>query len=253
MERLPQKKIVAVIPCHNEERAIGAVIRAFPMDEIRARGFELDVLVVDNLSTDKTAERAREHGARVLHEAKKGKGNAMRSAFAAIPEDAHYVVMLDGDETYRPEEVLRLIELLDSGFAHAVIGSRLGGRVTRGSMTFSSRMGNWFFSHLVRYFYKVNITDVFSGYFGWTRGALMKLAPHLRSEGFAIEMEMVTKMAKLDIEVYCVPITYAPRTGSSHLRPLRDGLRILGIFLKNLLWRPIPRFPRFRRAAALKP
>jgi dolichol-phosphate mannosyltransferase len=162
----------------------------------------------------------------------------MRKGFAEVPHDASYVVMLDGDATYRPEEILRLIELLDSGFCTVVVGSRLGGKITPGSMTALNRAGNWFFAHIVRYVYRVNVTDVLTGYFAWTREALERLQPHLVSTGFAIEMEMVTKMAKLGEEVYAVPISYEARAGQTNLRPFYDGFRILMMFARNTIWKP---------------
>src|SRR5258708_7419706 len=132
----------------------------------------------------------------------------------------------------------RLVELLNANFCDVVIGSRLGGRITEGSMSEFNRIGNWIYSHLVRYFYRVNVTDVLTGYFAWKREALERLRPHLKSGGFAIEMEMVTKMARLGEEIYCVPITYHARTGKTNLRPIYDGLRILWMFIKNLYWKP---------------
>ncbi len=231
-----RKKITVLIPCYNEEGGIGAVIKSFPRERIERQGFELEIMVIDNNSKDRTAEIARENGATVIHEPKKGKGNAIRRGFYAISTDTDYVVMLDGDDTYRPEEVLRLVELLDSNFCSVVIGSRLGGRISDGSMTTFNRMGNWVFSHLVRYFYRVNVTDVLTGYFAWKREALERLRPHLKSSGFAIEMEMVTKMAKLGEEIYSVPISYYARTGKSNLNPVVDGTRILLMLLRNFFW-----------------
>ena len=73
------------------------------------------------------------------------------------------------------------------------------------------------------------------------------LRPHIVSSGFAIEMEMITRQARLGFETYSVPITYAPRVGESNLRPVRDGLRILVMFARQLLWTPPP------RSAALEP
>lgn len=233
-----KKKITVLIPCYNEEGGVCAVIKGFPRERIEKHGFNLEVIVIDNNSTDRTAEVALKCGATVLHEPMKGKGNAIRRGFNSISEDTDYVVMLDGDDTYRPNEILRLIEPLDSGFCDVVIGSRLGGKITTGSMTKFNRAGNWVFSHLVRYFYRVNVTDVLTGYFAWKRGALVKLRPHLLSQGFAIEMEMVTKMAKLGEEIYSVPISYDSREGETNLRPIYDGTRILWMFGKNLFWTP---------------
>jgi len=233
-----KKHITVLIPCYNEAEGVGAVIESFPTERLARYGFGISVIVIDNNSTDTTAKVARAYGVEVVTESKKGKGNAMRCGFQAISPTTDYVVMLDGDNTYRPEEVLRLVELLDSGFCSVVLGSRLGGRTTPGSMNAVSRAGNWLFSHLVRILYRVNVTDVLTGYFAWKREALEKLRPYLVSEGFAIEMEMVTKMAKLGEEIYCVPITYQPRVGQSHLRPFYDGSRILWMLAKNFFWKP---------------
>ena len=214
------------------------MIESFPKERLTRYGYEISILVIDNNSTDNTADVARAHGAEVMHEPRKGKGNAMRRGFQSISSTTDYVVMLDGDNTYRPEEMLRLIELLDSGFCSVVLGSRLGGRTIKGAMNTTSRAGNWLFSHLVRLLYRANVTDVLTGYFAWKREVLEKLRPHLKSEGFAIEMEMVTKMAKLGEEIYCVPITYEPRLGQSNLRPFYDGSRILLMLARNLFWSP---------------
>jgi hypothetical protein len=137
-----------------------------------------------------------------------------------------------------PAEVGRLLELLDSGFTDVVIGSRLAGRIPQGTMTGFNRFGNWIFSHLVRYVYGVNVTDVLTGYFAWKKKVIDDLRPHLKSEGFAIEMEMITKMARMGHEIFSVPISYNARAGESNLRPVYDGTRILKMFVQNLAWTP---------------
>lgn len=101
-----------------------------------------------------------------------------------------------------------------------------------------NRVGNWMYTHLVRIAYRVNVTDVLTGYFAWNAEAVRKLRPHLKSDGFAVEMEMITKMARLGEEIYSMPISYSARVGESNLRPFRDGLRILWMFSKNYLWSP---------------
>ncbi|HEX8762643.1 MAG TPA: glycosyltransferase [Candidatus Saccharimonadales bacterium] len=232
------KKITVVIPCYNEQEGIAAVIKGFPRDKLRDHGFELEVLVVDNNSTDQTAEVARAAGARVLHEPKQGKGNAIRAAFYNVSDDTDYVVMCDGDDTYKAYEILRLVELLDSGFGDVVIGSRMGGKMSDGAMKGFNRLGNWGFSFLVRAVYKVNVTDTLTGYFAWKRDVIVQLRQHLQSAGFAIEMEMITKMARMGYDIYSVPITYEPRLGESSLRPIYDGTRILREFIRQLRWRP---------------
>lgn len=232
------KKVTAIIPCYNEEFGITEVITGFPTKRLKRYGYQLEVLVIDNNSTDRTATVAAAAGARVIHEAKQGKGNAIRTGFYAIESDTDYVVMLDGDATYRSDEIIRLLEPLEAGFCNVVIGSRLGGRIAGGSMTAFNRLGNWIFSHLVRYSYRAPVTDVLTGYFAWSRHAIERLRPHLTSNGFAIEMEMITKMARLGEEIFSVPISYHARAGESSLRPLYDGWRILRMYMANLRWKP---------------
>ncbi len=232
------KKITVIIPCYNEETSIASVIQAFPRDRLTRHGYDLEVLVIDNNSSDQTTKTAQAAGARVIHEPKQGKGNAIRTGFYNIRDDTDYVVMLDGDDTYKATEILRLIEPLDSGFSKVIIGSRLGGKMQKGAMRGFNRLGNWLFSFLVRILYRVNVTDVLTGYFAWDKEAIYKLRPHLTSSGFAIEMEMITKMARLGYSIYSVPISYDPRLGQSSLRPIHDGARILKMYLKQLYWHP---------------
>jgi glycosyltransferase involved in cell wall biosynthesis len=232
------KKITIVIPCYNEEDGIAAVVRSFPRANLRRHGYSLEVLVVDNNSSDRTAEVARAAGAKVLHEPQQGKGNAIRAAFYNVSEDTDYVVMCDGDDTYKAHEILRLVEPLDSGFCDVVIGSRLSGKIADGSMKGFNRLGNWGFSFMVRYVYGVNVTDTLTGYFAWKREVVQQLRQHLTSSGFSIEMEMITRMARMGFEMYSVPITYEPRLGESSLRPIHDGVRILREFARQLRWQP---------------
>ncbi|MDO5499612.1 MAG: glycosyltransferase family 2 protein [Propionibacteriaceae bacterium] len=234
----PLKKLTIVIPCYNEADSIHELILAIPHERLRAIGVETRVLVVDNNSSDSTADLARAAEAEVIFEGAQGKGHALRSAFRTIPEDTDFVAMLDGDNTYNPSELPRMIEPLVSGFADVVLGSRLGGRIREGSMRGVNRLGNWLFTFLVRTFCEANATDVLTGYFAWRKPVLDELRPHLQSSGFAIEMEMVTKMAALGHRVTSVPISYHPRLGSSSLNPVEDGLRILRCFATNLAWRP---------------
>lgn len=241
------KKLVVLIPCHNEADSIKTVLQKFPRRELEHNGFDLDLVVIDNNSTDGTAKIARESGARVIAETTKGKGNAMRTGFRTVPDDADYVVMLDGDDTYSPHEILRMIEPLHSNFCNVVLGSRLGGKMHSDAMPFGNRAFNWFCAHIVRLFYRANITDVLTGYFAWTKKAIDELSPHLVSDGFAIEMEMITKMARLGHEVYSVPISYHPRVehDNSNISPIYDGARILKMFVRNLTWRPSQMSGRF--------
>lgn len=236
--------VAVLIPCYNEAKGIADVIKKMPYKRAAQNKWNLQVYVIDNNSTDNTAEVAREAGAIVLSETKKGKGNAIRTGFSSIPENTDYIVMLDGDDTYDAGEVLRMVEPLHNKFCKVVIGSRLTGKRTEDSMSLTSRVGNWFFTNIVKFTHNVPVTDVLTGYFAWTKEALDDLRPHLKSEGFAIEMEMITKMARMNYEIYSVPISYTPRAGESNLQPISDGARILKMFASTLTWKPI----RYRKS-----
>jgi glycosyltransferase involved in cell wall biosynthesis len=231
-------KITVIIPCYNESESIARVVKSFPTKELKHNNFDLEILVIDNASTDDTAILAMNAGAHVIVEPKKGKGNAMRTAFKYISNDTDYVAMIDGDDTYSASELFRLIEPLHNNFCDVVMGSRLAGKMHDDAMRTFNRGGNWLYTHLVRIVYGVNVTDVLTGYFAWKKWSIDELAPHLKSPGFAIEMEMVTKMAKLGHDIYSVPISYHPRSGQTNLRPVYDGTRILKTFAKSLVWKP---------------
>ncbi|MCL5439036.1 MAG: glycosyltransferase family 2 protein [Patescibacteria group bacterium] len=231
-------KLTILIPCRNEEKGIGRVIDDIPRRILKKLGYKVEIIVINNNSTDKTAHVALKRKAIVITETKKGKGNATKAGFRALNPDTVFVVMIDGDNTYKSKEIPRLVELLASDFCDAVIGSRLGGKIKRNSLKFQNRVANWTYTFLVRQIYRANVTDVLSGYFAWKKEVIDKLYPHLRSEGFEIEMEMITKMKKLGFDVYSVPITYDPREGESKLNKFRDGALILYTLFKNLLWNP---------------
>ncbi len=230
--------VTVIIPCYNEAASIEKVVHDFHASQLANTAFQFDLLVVDNASIDGTAEVAARAGARVITETRRGKGFAVRTGFANIAPQADYAVMIDGDDTYAPQEVLRLLEPLYHDFSDVVIGSRLGGKIHGESMTYLNRAGNWGFTHMVRLLYRTNVTDVLSGYFAWKRSAVEGLSPLLSSAGFSIEMEMITKMARLHYMACSVPISYRQRSGETSLRPFRDGLRILSTLARNIRWEP---------------
>lgn len=233
------RKVYLLIPCYNEEKGVGTVIDNLPVSLLQESNYTVEVIVIDNNSVDRTAEVAASRGATVLHESKQGKGCAIITGFQSVPEDADYVVMIDGDGTYDIREIMRLLEPLERDFADVVVGTRLHGKLDYDSMKGLNRLGNWLFTFLARIAYKTNVTDVCSGFFAWKREVVKDLAQYLESNGFSIEMEMIAKMARMNYESCSVPISYHPRAGNSSLRPIYDGFLILRTWLKHLLWKPI--------------
>lgn len=232
------KKIALIIPCYNEEKGVGEVINRIPRKKLRTLGYKIEILVIDNNSADRTSEVAKAHGAKVISEKRQGKGYAVVTGFLKAPKDADIIVMIDGDNSYDIAEITRLIEPIETGFADVIVGTRLNGRLHNGSMTRFNRYGNWFFTFLTRVGYNTNITDVCSGFFAWKKKVVDNLSKHLEADGFSIEMDMITKMAKMGYGCYSVPISYNSRRGSSSLRPVKDGIRILRVWRKNLSWTP---------------
>jgi glycosyltransferase involved in cell wall biosynthesis len=232
------KKITVLIPCYNEEKGISKVIDGVPIKKLAHLGYQTEIIVINNNSSDYTVKVALGKGAKVISEKKQGKGNAIKTGFRNISNDTDYVVMLDGDNTYKSKEIPRLIEPLENDFCDIVIGSRLEGKLNGTSLSFSHRIANWFFTFFVRRFYLVNTTDICTGYFAWKKKVIDKLVPYIKSDGFAIEAEMITKMAKLGYKIFSVPITYDRREGNSKLSPYLDGIKITWMLFKNLMWRP---------------
>jgi len=235
---MKKEKITILIPCYNEEQGIAKVLDDIPYHTLDKYGYEARVIVIDNNSSDRTAEVARSKGAQVIFEPTQGKGNAMRKAFHCIDGDTAYAVMLDGDNTYNAKEMFRLIEPITNDFCDVVICSRLGGKITKNAFKAQNRFANWVYTFLVRYFYRANITDVLSGYFAWRGDVVVGMRDHLKSDGFSIEMEMISKLVKLKYSIYSVPITYNTREGETKLAPLQDGLKILFTLFRNLSWTP---------------
>jgi dolichol-phosphate hexosyltransferase len=231
------KKITVLIPCYNEEKGIGKVIDGVSNKKLEHLGYQTEIIVINNNSSDRTIKVALEKGVRVVTEKRQGKGSALKTGFRSISNDTDYVIMLDGDNTYKSAEIPRLIEPLANDFCDVIIGSRLEGKLNDHSFSSSHRLANWLFTFFIRRFYLVNITDTCTGYFAWKKKVVDELIPYIKSNGFAIEVEMITKMAKLGYKIFSVPITYDRREGYSKLSPIMDGMKIVWMLFKNLTWK----------------
>jgi glycosyltransferase involved in cell wall biosynthesis len=212
-------RVVVVVPCHNEAATAGKVVRDF-----RAALPEAQVLVVDNASTDATAETARQAGAHVLHEPRAGKGFALLAGFREA-KGADYFVMVDGDDTYPAEDVVNLLEAARAG-ADMVVGTRLAG-AEQGAFRVGHSLGNRLFNLLVRMLFGVRTSDLFSGYRVLSR-RFLETTP-LIARGFEVEAELALQAVVQGYRTVEVPIRYRarPEESPSKLRTYRDGYRIL--------------------------
>jgi glycosyltransferase involved in cell wall biosynthesis len=211
--------VAVVVPCHNEAATAGKVVRDF-----RAVLPEAQVLVVDNASTDGTAETARQAGAWVLHEPRAGKGFALLAGFREA-RGADYFVMVDGDDTYPAEDVVKLLEAARAG-ADMVVGTRLAG-AEQGAFRAGHSLGNRLFNLLVRMLFGVRTGDLFSGYRVLSR-RFLETTP-LIARGFEVEAELALQAVVQGYRTAEVPIRYRarPEESPSKLHTYRDGYRIL--------------------------
>jgi glycosyltransferase involved in cell wall biosynthesis len=214
----------AVIPARNEAAAIDEVVRGcFAQPDV------LEVIVVDDASSDETATRAREAGAMVIRgERPQGKGAAMRLGMTHARGDV--LVLLDGDGQDPPHEIPRLLAALDEG-AELVIGSRFLGSFAPGAITAIDRLGNLALSRVLGGLYGVALTDTQAGFRGLRRELFERL--ELRARHFEIETELLVRALQAGARVVEVPVSRRPRrAGSSRLRRIPDGLRILACMLR---------------------
>lgn len=214
--------IACVVPCHNEEAAVGKVVR-----DLRAALPEADIYVYDNASTDRTVEIAREAGAIVRTEPRKGKGNVVRRAFADVDADA--LLLIDGDDTYDASRGRDLVDLLFEGPYDQVVGAR---RVTvDGAYRTGHAAGNKLLTGAVRSLFGNDVTDMLSGYRVFSR-RFVKSFPALARE-FETETEMTIHALHLRLPTAEVVVDYRvrPAGGESKLRTYRDGWRILRVIL----------------------
>jgi glycosyltransferase involved in cell wall biosynthesis len=211
-------RVAIMIPCRNEELAIGKVVSDFKRvlpDAI--------VYVYDNNSTDHTVLEARAAGAAVRREGLQGKGHVVRRMFADI--DADVYILVDGDDTYDPSVAPGMLKMLLDGQLDMVSAARYG--AARDAYRLGHRLGNVLLSSLVSWAFGGGITDLLSGYRVFSR-RFVKSFPALAS-GFETETEFTVHALTLNMPIQEVRTHYRLRAvgSSSKLNTFRDGLRIL--------------------------
>ncbi len=211
--------IAVLIPCHNEEAAIPAVVREF-----REHLPHAAIYVYDNNSTDDTAEAARASGAIVRSENQQGKGHVVRRMFSDI--DASVYVLVDGDDTYDAPSVRKMIDTLLERHCDMVNGRRVT-KIAE-AYRFGHQFGNRILTGIVNWIFGERCTDILSGYRVFSR-RFVKSFPAL-STGFEIETELTVHALSLNIPIAEVDTRYKdrPEDSVSKLNTYRDGFRILG-------------------------
>lgn len=223
--------IKVIIPAYNEADSIALVVRDIPKDLVD------EVIVVNNNSTDATAEKAREAGATVLDEPVTGYGKACLKGMAYIAaqeQKPEIVVFLDGDYSDFPEEMEKVIRPIMENRADLVIGSRKLGQKEKGSMTVPQVFGNWLATSLLKTIYRVTYTDL--GPFRAIKySSLVQLGMKDENYGWTVEMQL--KAAKQKLSTAEVPVNYRKRIGKSKVSGTIKGTFMAGYKILYTIFR----------------
>ncbi|MBU7014300.1 MAG: glycosyltransferase [Theionarchaea archaeon] len=216
-----------IIPTLDEEEAIGLVLDEC-LSVLETLPFESEVIVVDGNSCDKTAEIARERGARVITEKRRGKGTAIMTAFRRTSSE--YVIMMDGDFSYDPRDIPRMLAPLRNNEADCVLGKR---NPAEGSMARVNNVGNRIISGLVRMLYNIPVCDVCTGFWALKKD-VVAILKNSDAGGFDLEATMLIRTFHGGYHVAEVPVGYRQRKGTAKLRPLRSGITIVATVVRML-------------------
>lgn len=213
-------KVAVLIPCYNEELAIGKVVSDF-----KRQLPDADIYVYDNNSTDNTVAVATEAGAIVRHEFRQGKGNVIRSMFRQIEADCY--VMVDGDDTYPAEAAGMLIDMVVKQGADMAIGDRLSSTYFEENKRPFHNVGNRLVRFLINWLFQSKVRDIMTGYRAFSRH-FVKNFPVL-SKQFELETEMTIYALSRNFAIKEAPIEYRdrPAGGVSKLNTFRDGFKVI--------------------------
>ncbi|MCH8873162.1 glycosyltransferase [candidate division KSB1 bacterium] len=221
-------KVLVIIPAFNEEKSIGSVLQDIPASLVS------EVVVVNNNSTDDTANVARSHGATVLNEAQKGYGSACLTGINYAKKlKPDLVVFLDGDYSDFPDELPILLDEIAAG-RDLVIGSRMLGNSEPGALLPQARLGNWLAVNLIRLFFGHKFTDL--GPFRAIKWEKL-IALEMADKNFGWTVEMQIKAVRRGLRISEVPVSYRKRIGVSKVTgtfsgTIKAGSKILFMIFK---------------------
>ena len=217
-------ELTLLMPCLNEEANIGATIDE-AKNYMSKREIVAEILVVDNDSTDRSAEIANEHGAIVIKEPHRGYGRALRTGLAAAQGDV--IIFGDCDSTYDFANLDPLYRPLVENKVDFMTGDRFGGQMEDGAMSWSHKLGVPFLSWCGRVKFGVKIHDWHCGIRGIRKDALQKL--NLQTDGMEFATEMIAEASRKGLRIgeVSVPLKKAQNERQEKLRTIRDGFRHL--------------------------
>ena len=213
------ENISVVIPCYNEEVTIGKVV-----DDFKRFLPNASIYVINNNSTDRTCEIAKEKGAKVINEKRQGKGFAILRMFESIKGD--FYIMVDGDDTYPAKSVYELLEPVISENADMVVGSRLDIYTQKAFKSFHF-LGNNMVKFLINKIFNSDLKDIMSGYRAFNNKVIKQLP--LVASGFDIETEMTLQCLYYSYVIEEINISYKERPEGSYskLNTIRDGVLVI--------------------------
>jgi dolichol-phosphate mannosyltransferase len=216
-------KISVIIPTLNEEEAIGKVLKEIPREDV------YEVIVVDS-STDGTPKIAESLGAKVVFESRKGYGRALLSGVEKARGDI--VVYIDGDFTYDPKDIPRLVKPIVDGDCDVVMGNRLNKKMHPGAMDLVNRIGNTLLSLIFSFVYLRKVDDTQCGLRAMRKKVLEGIS--YKDYGMPYVTEQLIKLVKKGARIGNVAVTYRPRIGTTKLCAWTDGFKILKVILREL-------------------
>ena len=234
-----RKKVSIVIPAMNEEEGIGATLDEIPREVFAQRGYDVEVIVVDGESRDRTREIAQAKGARVIVEPRRGYGRAYKTGFARATGDI--IVTGDADTTYPFDHTPDYVQLLEREGLDFITGNRFG-MLEPGAMSGKHKFGNWVLSTTMRLLFLVDIRDSQSGMWIFRRRILQDLL--ITSDGMPMSEEIKIEAFKHPkVKSREIPIPYRVRVGEVKLASWKDGWRNLTFLFRKrlgLLEKPKP-------------
>jgi glycosyltransferase involved in cell wall biosynthesis len=218
--------VSVIIPAFNEEQGIADVLPCL-LETLSTTGYPYEVIVIDDGSTDCTAEIAARFGVQVIsHRSNKGYGASLKTGIRAALYEL--IVMMDSDGQHDPADVLRLVEM--AGAHDMVVGAR-----SRGSHSPALRRpGKWLLQVVANYLAGVRIPDLNSGLRIFTRDLALRFM-HILPNGFSFTTTLTLACLKENFQIGWMPIVVTPRSGKSTVKPIQDGYNTFILILRTIV------------------
>ncbi|XRO77709.1 glycosyltransferase family 2 protein [Methanocaldococcus sp. 10A] len=214
------KKVSIVIPAYNEEKAIGKTIDLIKSTIEDIKNYKFEIIVVNNNSTDNTEKIAKEKGAKVIFEGKKGYGNAYKEGLSNAKGDI--IITGDADATYPFEDIPRFLKIIENEDVDFINTNRFA-NLEKNAMPFINYVGNKLLTYMINVLYGVKIKDSQSGMWIFKREVIENMDFDIMSGGMPFSQEIKLYAIYLGYKFKEIPIKYKARIGEKKLDPIKDG------------------------------